>query len=197
MKVGYARVSSKDQVLDRQIDVLVNEGIDERNIYQEKITGTKRERPELNRLVSELKPGDLVIVAELTRLSRSTHDLFSIVEQIQDKGADIKSVKESWLDTTTPQGKLMFTLFAGLSQFERDLISQRTKEGLRAGRARGRCGGRPSKRNTPQAENAKILYQNKVKIADIVDSTGLSRSTICRIARELRRDGEGNSAFEV
>jgi DNA invertase Pin-like site-specific DNA recombinase len=160
MKVGYARVSNKDQVLDRQIDILVGQGqgIDERNIYQEKITDTHRERPELNRLISELKPGDVMIVAELTRLSRSTHDLFTIVEQIQHKGVDIKSITESWLDTTTPQGKLMFTLFAGLAQFERDLISQRTKEGLQAAKARGRLGGRPTKRNSPQAENAKILY---------------------------------------
>jgi DNA invertase Pin-like site-specific DNA recombinase len=189
MKVGYARVSNKDQVLDRQIDVLVEQGIDERNIYQEMGTGTKKDRPELNRLICGLKPGDVVIVAELTRLSRSTRDLFSIVEQIKAKGADIKSVKESWLDTTTPQGKLMFTLFAGLSQFERDLISQRTKEALKAGKARGRCGGRPSKRHGPQAENAKILYRNKVKIADIVVSTGLSRSTVCRVVRELRQEG--------
>jgi DNA invertase Pin-like site-specific DNA recombinase len=188
MNVGYARVSSKDQVLDRQIDILVEQGVDERNIYQEKGTGTKRDRPELNRLISGLKPGDLVIVAELTRLSRSTRDLFSIVEQIQAKGADIKSIKENWLDTTTPQGKLMFTLFAGLSQFERDLISQRTKEALRAGKARGRCGGRPSKCHSPQAENAKILYQNKVKIADIVISTGLSRSTVCRVIKELHQE---------
>jgi DNA invertase Pin-like site-specific DNA recombinase len=130
----------------------------------------------------------LVIVAELTRLSRSMRDLFSIVEQIQEKGADIKSVKENWLDTTTPQGKLMFTLFAGLSQFERDLVSQRTKEALKAGKARGRCGGRPSKCHGPQAENVRILYKNQVKIADIVVSTGLSRSTVCRVIRELQKN---------
>jgi DNA invertase Pin-like site-specific DNA recombinase len=104
----------------------------------------------------------------------------------------LKSIKENWLDTTTPQGKLMFTLFAGLSQFERDLISQRTKEALKAGKARGRLGGRPSKRHSAQAENAKILYQNNIKIADIVVSTGLSRSTVCRVVRDLRR-GEAAS----
>jgi DNA invertase Pin-like site-specific DNA recombinase len=190
-------VSNKDQVLDRQIDVLVEQGVDERNIYQEKGTGTKRDRPELSRMINGLKQGDLVIVAELTRLSRSTLDLFSIVRQIQAKGADIKSIKESWLDTTTPQGKLMFTIFAGLSQFERDLISQRTKEGLRAAKARGRNGGRPSKRHSPQAEHVKILYQNQVKIADIVQSTGLSRATVFRVLRDFRQTQQPSVMIET
>jgi DNA invertase Pin-like site-specific DNA recombinase len=184
MLVGYIRVSTEKQSLDRQLDELARNGLDERNIYQEKVTGVKSERPELNRLIRELKAGDTVVITELTRLSRNTKDLFALVELIQSKGADIKSLKESWLDTTTPQGKLMFTMFAGLSQFERDLISERTKEGLRAAKARGHCGGRPSKCHSKQAQNAKILYQNKVKISDIAQSTGLSRATIYRVLRE-------------
>ena len=143
MKVGYARVSSKDQELARQIDILVSAGVDERNIYREKMTGTKRERPELNRLINELKKGDVVIVDELTRISRTRKDLFLLAEQIEERGANIKSMKESWLDTTTPQGQFLFTVFAGLAQLERDLISQRTKEGLGAAKARGRMGGTP------------------------------------------------------
>ena len=185
MIVGYARVSDETQSLSRQIDSLVLSGIDERNIYKEKITGTKRDRPELNRMIEELKPNDICVVAELTRLSRSTKDLFEIVELIQSKGADIKSLKENWLDTTTPQGKLMFTIFAGLSQFERDLISERTKEGLRASKARGRAGGRPSKRNE-KGVTVELLYNNGVKIADIVKQTDLSRSTVNRIVRDIK-----------
>jgi DNA invertase Pin-like site-specific DNA recombinase len=184
MEVGYARVSDDTQSLNRQIDALTAMGIDERNIYQEKITGTKIDRPELLRMIEGLKQGDVCVVAELTRLSRSTKDLFSIVEQIQDKGADIRSLKESWLDTTTPQGKLMFTIFAGLSQFERDLISQRTIEGLRASKARGRSGGRPSKRTDKQM-TVELLYNKGVKIADIVRQTDLSRSTINRIVKDM------------
>ncbi|MCL2841700.1 MAG: recombinase family protein [Defluviitaleaceae bacterium] len=186
MFVGYARVSDKAQCLDRQIDAITVFGIDERNIYKEKITGTKKERPELRRMIEELKPHDTVIVAELTRLSRSTKDLFEIVEQIQTKGADIKSLRESWLDTTTPQGKLMFTIFAGLSQFERDLISERTKEGLAAAKARGRNGGRPSKRNE-KGVTVELLYNEGMKIADIVRQTGLSRSTVNRIIQDKKR----------
>ena len=187
MLVGYARVSSEQQSLHRQIDSLVSYGVDERNIYKEKITGTKRDRPELNRMIDELKEHDTVILSELTRLSRSTKDLFELVGHINAKGADIKSLKESWLDTTTPQGKLMFTIFAGLSQFERDLISERTKEGLASAKARGRNGGRPSKRNEKQL-TVSVLYKEGVKIADIVRQTDLSRSTVSRIIRDIKQD---------
>ena len=185
MLVGYARVSSEEQLLNRQVDSLVSVGVDERNIYQEKITGTKRDRPELDRMIAGLKPDDTVLVAELTRLSRSTKDLFEIVEQIQSKGANIKSLKESWLDTTTSHGKLMFTIFAGLSQFERDLTSERTLEGLAAAKARGRSGGRPSKRNE-KGRTVELLYEDGVRIVDIVKQTGLSRSTVNRILRDIK-----------
>jgi len=105
----------------------------------------------LNRLHDKLRSGDIVLISDLTRLSRSTKDLFSLVERIEKNEANIKSLKESWLDTTTAQGKLMFTLMTGISQFERDLsasilpkkiTSQRTKEGLELARARGKKGGR-------------------------------------------------------
>lgn len=185
MLVGYSRVSKEAMSLDRQIDSLVAAGVDERNIYKEKVTGTKRDRPELNRMISELKPDDVCIVAELTRLSRSTKDIFDIVGQIESKGANIKSLKESWLDTTTPQGKLMFTIFAGLSQFERDLISDRTKDGLLAAKARGRSGGRPSKRNEKEI-TVKLLYEKGMRIADIVRQTDLSRSTVNRIVKDIK-----------
>ena len=128
MKIGYKRCSTQGQKLDRQTDILNDYGVEW--IFEEKITGTKRERQELNKMLDMLRQGDIVVVTDLTRLSRSTKDLFEIVEIIHSKGAEIKSLKESWLDTTTPQGKFVFTMFAGLSQFERDLIAQRTKERL-------------------------------------------------------------------
>lgn len=110
MLIGYKRVSTQNQKLDRQTDLLNEYGVE--RIFEEKITGTKRERQELNKMLDMLREGDIVIVAELTRLSRSTKDLFEIVETIEKKGASIKSLKETWLDTTTPQGKLLFTIFA-------------------------------------------------------------------------------------
>jgi DNA invertase Pin-like site-specific DNA recombinase len=188
MLVGYARVSSSEQSLDRQIDSLLSNKVNKRNIYLEKSTGTKRDRPELNRMIGELEPQDIVVVSDLTRLSRSTKDLFEIAEQIRQKGADIKSLKESWLDTTTPQGKLMFTIFAGLSQFERDLISERTREGLKAAKARGRSGGRPSKRNE-KGLAVELLYSSGMKISEIVRQTDLSRSTVNRIMKDVKGRG--------
>ena len=161
MLIGYKRVSTQNQKLDRQTDILNEYGVE--RIFEEKETGTKRERIELNRMLDTLREGDVVIVAELTRLSRSTKDLFDIVEIIHNKGAEIKSLKESWLDTTTPQGKLMFTIFAGLSQFERDLIAQRTKEGLESEKKRG------------------MYNSNDYSINDIINATGISKTSLYRI----------------
>ncbi|WP_341479182.1 recombinase family protein [Clostridium gasigenes] len=115
MKIGYARVSTEEQNLDRQIDILKQVSCD--RIYEEKISGLKKERPELTKMLDQLRTGDVVIIAELTRFSRSFKDLFSLVAQIDEKDSNIKSIKESWVDTTTAQGKLMFTIFAGISQF--------------------------------------------------------------------------------
>ena len=178
MKIGYARVSTEEQNLDRQLDSLKEAGCEK--IFQEKITGTKKERPELDKLMEQLRSGDLIIISDLTRLSRSVKDLFSLVDQIEKKGANIKSLKESWMDTSTPQGKLMFTIFAGISQFERDLISQRTLEGLAAARSRGKKGGRPKK--DEKAINIAVkMYQEKVcSISEITKATGVSKTTIYR-----------------
>ena len=178
MKIGYARVSTEEQNLDRQLDSLKEAGCEK--IFREKITGTKKERPELDRLMEQLRSGDLIIISDLTRLSRSVKDLFSLVDQIEKKGANIKSLKESWMDTSTPQGKLMFTIFAGISQFERDLISQRTLEGLAAARARGRNGGRPKKDEKAITLAFKMYQEKTYSIAEITKATGVSKTTIYR-----------------
>lgn len=186
--LGYIRVSKENMTLDRQWDSLIAAGVPERNIYQEKVTGTKRDREELNKMLNSIKPNEniVIIVAELTRLSRSTKDLFEIVDKIHAAGAEIKSLKESWLDTTTPQGRLLFTIFSGLSQFEAELTAERTKDGLKAAKARGRVGGRPSKR-TDKATTVNLLYSNGIKIAEIVKQTALSRSTVNRIIRDASK----------
>jgi len=178
MILGYARVSTQDQNLERQTDQLLQSGCE--RIFQEKITGTKKERPELDRILDQLRQGDIIIVTELTRLSRSIKDLFSLVDMIHQKGANLRSIKEPWLDTTTPQGKLLFAIFAGVSQFERDLTSERTKEGLSSARARGRKGGRPPK-STKNIELALKLHKDKnCSISEIVKATGVSKSTLYR-----------------
>lgn len=188
MQIGYARVSKIDQNLERQIDALVSAGVDPRMIYTEKMTGTKRDRPALSKMIAELKPGDVVLIMDLTRVSRSTKDLLYIVDQIQKKGAKIKSLKDTWLDTSSdnPYNDFLLTVMSGLSQLERDLNSQRTKEGLAAARARGRCGGRPSKQNEKK-DVVLALYKNGMKITEIAKHTELSRSTVYRIVKNLKK----------
>jgi len=176
--IGYARVSTLEQNLDRQLDALT--AADAVKLFTEKVTGRKSDRPELMKLIDQLRGGDVVVISELTRLSRSTKDLFAIVELIQSKGADIRSLKETWLDTTTPHGKLMFTIFAGLSQFEADLTAQRTREGLAAARARGRIGGRP-KTDACKVKQALNLYHSRqYTLREIEDLTGVKKSTLYR-----------------
>ena len=182
---GYARVSTEEQNLDRQIDSLNNAGCE--RIYQEKITGTKKDRPELDRLIDNIQSGDTIVISELTRLSRSTRDLFELVDVIQNKGANIKSLKETWLDTTTPTGKLMFTFMAGISQFERDLISQRTKEGLASARARGKNGGRPSKSNKDISYALELYDSKKYSVAEIEAKTGVTKPTLYRYLADRKK----------
>jgi DNA invertase Pin-like site-specific DNA recombinase len=185
MLVGYARVSTFEQNLDRQLDSLTSFGLDIRNIYQEKLSGTTKNRPALIKMIEELQPNDIVIVSDITRISRSTKDLLEIVGQIKVKGASIRSLKDTWLDTSinNPYNEFLLTVMAGLSQLERDLISQRTREGLLSAKVRGRNGGRPSKRNS-KSKLVQTLVANNYKIKDIVKETGLSRTTVYRILYE-------------
>ena len=186
MIFGYARVSTQEQNLDRQLDILKSADVEE--IIQEKISGTKADRPELLKLLEKLRKRDIILVTDLTRLSRSTKDLFSLVEQIEKKGANIKSLKENWLDTTTPQGKLMFTLMAGINQFERDLISQRTIEGLEAARKRGKFGGRKEKLDIDQKKALYQLYlQKEMTVKSICELFNLSKPTLYKVVEEVSK----------
>jgi len=188
MIFGYARVSTEEQNLNRQLDQLKEAGAEK--IYKEKMTGTKKDRPELSKLLDYAREGDTIIITDLTRISRSTKDLISLVEELGGRGINIKSLKESWLDTTTAQGKLMFTIMAGLSQFERDLISERTKEGLKSARARGKQGGRP-RVDKGNIERALMLYDlGNVSIADICAMCKISKNTLYNYIRARKQAQE-------
>lgn len=180
MILGYARVSTQEQNLDRQIDQLREAGAEE--ILSEKITGTKKDRPELMRLYDKLRAGDVVIITDLTRISRSTKDLLEIVDNIKSKGASIKSLKDTWLDTTAnnPYNDFLLTVMSGLSQLERDLISIRTKEGLDSARARGRKGGRKPKPENKIDMAIKMHEAKTYTIAEITEATGVSKPTLYR-----------------
>lgn len=182
MKIGYARSSTQDQNIEYQIELLEKEGC--QRIFKEHISGSSLERPELNRMLDTLREGDEVVFTELTRLSRSVKDLFILIEKIQEVKANVKSLKEPWLDTTTPQGRLVFSFFAGISQFERELIRQRTMEGLASARARGRKGGRPKTDNLA-IEQAIALYESKkFTVKEITEKTGVSRTTLYEYLRK-------------
>lgn len=185
MLVGYARVSTQGQSLDRQVDALAEAGVDRRNIYQEKVSGKRSDRPELARMLDELQEGDIVIVAETTRVSRSTRDLLELIEAIRTKGAEIRSLSEPWLDTTdtSPMAEFIRTVMAGFCQLERQMTSERVKDGLKAAKARGRKGGRPSKANA-HSEAVKMLYRGGMRISDIAEHEGISRTTVYKIVNE-------------
>ena len=157
--LGYARVSTDDQDLTHQRAELHAAGCT--RIYAEKITGTRRDRPELARLLDHLRPGDVVTVTRLDRLARSTRDLLDIAERIQAAGAGLRSLAEPWADTTTPAGRMVLTVFAGIAEFERTLIIDRTRRGREAAKRRGvKFGPRPTL--TPaQIEHARELIEQE------------------------------------
>ena len=174
---GYARVSTEQQNLDRQLDMLQKYGVD--FIYNEKMTGTKRNRPELEKLLERLTEGDTVVVESLSRLGRSTKDLIWLMETFNSKGVNLVSLKES-IDTTTSTGKLLFTLMSAIAQFERDVIADRTREGLNSARARGRKGGRPRTDSEKLRKAIKLYNTQQYSLAEIENMTGVKRSTLYR-----------------
>lgn len=174
---GYARVSTQDQELARQIDALEKYGVDQ--IYTEKITGTKAHRPQLDKMKDKLREGDTVVIESLSRLGRSTKDLLALIEIWNGQGVKLVSLKES-IDTTTPTGKLLVTVLSAISQFERDITVQRTNEGLQAARARGRKGGRP-KADPGNVKKAVKLYNAQThSIKEITAICGISQATLYR-----------------
>ena len=134
---GYARVSTETQNLDRQLDALKKYGVDV--IYSEKMTGTKRDRPKLAKMLDRMTTGDTVVIESRSRLGRSTKDLIELTDLFHKQEANLVSLKES-IDTNTSTGKLLFTLMSAIAQFERDVIADRTREGLRSARSRGMVG---------------------------------------------------------
>ncbi len=179
MILGYARVSTKDQNIDGQRDALRIAGAE--RIFADTVTGTARSRPELDRLLMELRDGDVVVVTKYDRMARSLKDLLEIVEQIQAQGAGFRSLAED-IDTTSPAGRLVFHVFASIAQFERERIVERTKEGLEAARKRGRVGGRPPALSSVQKVEVKRMRDVEMRpIPEIAALFGVSDKTIRRV----------------
>jgi DNA invertase Pin-like site-specific DNA recombinase len=179
MKLGYARVSTKDQHLELQIDALTKAGCEK--IYQDIASGARTERPALNEMINQLRPGDVLVIWKLDRLGRSLNHLIGLVNDLMKKNIGLQSLHDP-IDTTTAQGRLSFNLFASLAEFERDLIRERTQAGLSAARARGRNGGRP--KGIPQkaeatAYAAETLYkEGRLSVNEISEKLGIAKSTL-------------------
>ena len=152
------------------------------------MTGTKASRPEYLRMLDSLRDGDTLVVDSFSRLSRSTKDLLEVVEGLTQKGVNLISLKEK-LDTTTATGKLMLTMLSALSQFERDILAERTRDGLKAARARGRLGGRPKANEVAVKKAMKLYDADKLSIKEISETTGISTATINRRIAERKQHG--------
>ncbi|MFQ8433919.1 recombinase family protein [Amaricoccus sp. W119] len=170
MIFGYARVSTDDQSLDAQTDALQGAGAE--RIFTDRISGSLRRRPELDRLLDQVRQGDVIVVTKYDRLARSLRDLLEIVEAIEERGGGFRSLAED-IDTTTPAGRLIFHVFASIAQFERERISERTREGLEAARRRGRVGGRPPALSAVQ----------RAEVRHMRDEEGRSVPEIARLFR--------------
>ncbi len=180
--IGYARVSTDDQNLDLQIDALTKHGIPKSQIFTDKMSGAKSDRPGLAKCLDALQHGDVLVVWRLDRLGRSMQHLITVVEDIRGRGIGFRSLSEGAIDTTNASGELIFNIFSALAQFERRLIQERTKAGLAVARARGRHGGRPR----IESEEAKVLAARKlagdrsISINNICRTLNISRSTYYR-----------------
>jgi DNA invertase Pin-like site-specific DNA recombinase len=176
--LGYARVSTADQNPDLQLDAL--KGIGCYRLFVDTASGALDERPELARVLDQLRPGDTLVVWKLDRLGRSLRHLIDTVAELQRREVGFRSLQEH-IDTTSPGGKLVFHLFGALAEFERDLIRQRTLAGLAAARARGRAGGRPPSMTPTKIALARQMYETQQhSLAEIAKTLGVSRASIYR-----------------
>lgn len=181
MIFGYIRVSTSGQNTHRQQDALLKAGAEK--IFIDKVSGAKSDRPQLNEMFKYLRPKDIVIVTELSRFGRSTKDLFSLVEKLEQMGVEFKSLKET-IDTTTPYGKFFFTINCAYAQLQRDIIVQNTQEGLKSARARGRKGGRPCVDKNKLNTAIKMYNSKEYTIREITKLTGISQGTLYKYVKQ-------------
>lgn len=180
--IGYARVSTQEQDLQLQLDALEKEDCKKEHIYTDKISGSKKERPGLDKCLAELKDGDTLLVWRLDRLGRSMSHLIGLIEELRGRGVAFRSICDGAIDTTTASGELIFNIFSSLAQFEKRLIQERTRAGLSAARARGRLGGRRKLDvNDPRVVMSKKMHKNHdMNIDDICKTLKISKPSFYR-----------------
>lgn len=183
--VGYARVSTLDQDPQLQIDALLDAGVDERQLFQDKASGSTKVRPALQEVLEYLKSKDVLVVWRLDRLGRSLLDLISIITELEKRGIGFMSLTEN-IDTTTAGGKLIFHIFGALAEFEREMIRERTIAGLKAARKQGRVGGRPRSLSSEQVDLLKSLREEGKEVSSIARMLNTSRFTVYRELQKIR-----------
>lgn len=181
---GYGRVSTRDQHTEAQHDALVAAGVDPKNIRVEKASTRLAQRPELEKLRTMLRPGDTVVITKVDRLARSLLDLISIADDLRAQGVKLE-VLSGTFNRDDPMGEAFFQMTGVFAQLERDLIRQRTNEGLEAARARGRTGGRKAKLTDAQAKEVRRMYEAKEKtVAEIGALFGITRESVYRYLKQ-------------
>jgi DNA invertase Pin-like site-specific DNA recombinase len=177
--IGYARVSTQGQDLAQQRATLRQGGC--ARIFEEKVSGAKRDRPELIHMLDHLREGDVVTVTRLDRLARSTRDLLEIAERIKEAGAGLRSLAEPWADTTSPAGRMVLTVFAGIADFERSLIAERTSAGRLAAKARGvRFGPKPALSPDQIAHARHLINKDGKTVVEVAGLLKVHRATLYR-----------------
>lgn len=183
MRVGYIRVSTVEQHEDRQVKDLT-ENAEVSKVFIDKLSGKDTNRPQLNAMIDYVREGDTVVVSEYSRLARSTRDLIDIIETLQNKGVTVISMKEK-LDTSTPQGEFMLTVFAGIATLERKLMLQRQKEGIAIAKANGKYKGRQSKQKPDDWESLKAMYMSRqITVSEIAKRCDVSRPIVYKWLKE-------------
>jgi DNA invertase Pin-like site-specific DNA recombinase len=177
MLIGYARVSTQDQILDLQIDALTKAGC--QRIFDDKISGSRAERPGLNKALEMLRDGDTLVVWKLDRLGRSVKNLVDLVGELHEQGVQFKSITDA-IDTGTPSGRFFFHVMASLAEMERELTIERTRAGLEVARKLGRKGGRKRQMTDSKIESAKNLLASGIPPRDVAKNLGVSVPTLYR-----------------
>lgn len=184
MKIGYARVSTTDQTTALQIDALKQAGCT--RIFEDTISGSTTKRPQLDRCLKALKPGDVLVVWKLDRLGRGLAHLISLIDTLRARSIGFRSLSEA-IDTTSAQGKLVFHMMGALAEFERSLIAERTSAGRTAAKARGVRFGRKPKLTPQQIEHATKLSASGTPVVEIAQLLNVSKFTVYRAFREAHR----------
>lgn len=194
-RIGYGRVSKRDQHPEAQYDALIAAGCDPDRLFIEKVTSRLEKRPRLEEALAYVRAGDTLVITKLDRLGRGVRDLIDLVQRIEKLGVNLVVLQQN-IDTSTPAGRMFFHVIAAFAEFERDMIRERTKDGLDAARARGRTGGRKPKLSPGQVATIRRMYEAKgddgkraYTVQEIAEAVGIHRTSVYTYLRGEHKGG--------